>query len=252
MRELLVLMILIAFSGCKKSDAEKKKTIRVSEELNEKGIIENSECPPGLLYGVAQLDGFKVYLQKTNKSDFEKRNAEDFIKFHKTENSDSLEKAVQKRFPDIFYKSDGCYLFHSKNQKEEIIVMNYISPDTKSSGTYEFVGSYKDFILINKQYYEGEGYLVINTTNREMYSFANEPRFMNEHRLYSLGDNYGTTDLQVYDFEEDRYMAIEISNLQGFRPRENYPHYNGSLVSIKFDHSLGSSFYEFHIQENSR
>lgn len=246
----LLFIVIIVFSACNEVDPHKNKP-NIAEETNAKDLSESSECLPGLLYGVAQLDGFKVYLEKSNKSDFEERNAEDFIKFNKTENSDSLEKVLQKRFPDIFYKKDDCYLFHPKNQKQEIIVMNYISPDTKSSGAYKFVGSYKDFILINQEFYEGEGYLVINTTNREVYSFANEPRFMNEQRLYSLGDNYGTTDFQVYDFEEDRYMAIEISNLQGFRPRENYPHYNGSHVSVKFDHSLGSSYYNFHIQENS-
>jgi len=250
MKIYLLFITIIAFSACNEVDSHKSKPF-ISEESNTKDLTESSECPPGLLYGVAQLDGFQVHLQKSKKSDFEKRNAEDFIKFHKTENSDSLEKAVQKRFPDIFYKNDDCYLFHPKNQKGEVIVTNFISPDTKNSSAYKFVGSYTDLVLINLQYYEGEGYLVINTTNREVYSFANEPRFMNEHRLYSLGDNYGTTDLQVYDFEEDRYMAIEIDNLQGLRPRENYAAY-GSSVFIKFDHSLGSSFYVFHMQENSR
>lgn len=247
----LLFIAIIAFSACNEVDSHKSKPI-IAEESNTKNLSESSECLPGLLYGVAQLDGFQVYLQKSNKSDFEKRNAEDFIKFHKTENSDSLEKAGQKRFPDIFYKKDDCYLFHPKNQKGEIIVMNHIDPEPKSSGAYKFIGSYNDLILLIHMYYEGEGYLVINTTNREVYSFANEPRFMNEHRLYSLGDNYGTTDLQVYDFQEDRYMAIEISNLQGFRPRESFPAYNGTNVNIKFDHSLGSSYYEFLILENPR
>src|SRR5690606_1134375 len=238
-------------SGCKKTDTKKVQSTHYSEEIKETVNDTNFQCSPGLLYGVAQLDGFKVSLQKTNESDFEKRKTADFIKFDKTENSDSLEKALQKRFPDIFYKKNDCYLFHSKNQNREVIVMNHTDPDSKSSGAYKFIGSYNDLILLNQMYYEGEDYLVINTTNREVYSFANEPRFMNEHRLYSLGDNYGTTDLQVYDFEEDRYMAIEIDNLQGLRPRENYAAY-GSSVFIKFDHSLGSSFYVFHMQENSR
>ncbi|MDN3722978.1 hypothetical protein QRD02_01165 [Aequorivita sp. SDUM287046] len=251
MKQFLSFIIIAFLYACKKPDSNNCTiNFEVSKETESS---EKPECSPGLLYGVARLDGFKVHLQKTNESDFEKRKAEDFIKFEKTKNSDSLEKAVQKRFPDIFYKKNECYLFFPKNQNEEVIVMNYISPDVKNSSSYTFVSSYKNFILINQQFYEGEGYLVINTTNREVYWFANEPRFINEHRLYSLGDNYGTTDLQVYDFEEDRYMAIEINNLQGFRPRESYATYGSSSIFIKFDHyPLDASFYEFYIQENSR
>ncbi len=52
---------------------------------------------------------------KLIQKNFEKIAKEDFIKFHKTENSDSLEKSLQKKFPAIFKKENDCCIALSVN-----------------------------------------------------------------------------------------------------------------------------------------
>ncbi len=74
---------------------------------------------------------------------------------------------------------------------------------------------------------------------------------MSEDSLFSLGENYSTIDLQIFDLKEDRYTIVHFESFrQGFILKENYTAYQNS-VYMKLDHSIDSSFYQFMVRENS-
>ncbi|MBL4663531.1 MAG: hypothetical protein JKY22_08255 [Flavobacteriaceae bacterium] len=177
------------------------------------------------------------YFSEITEEEYVRQKREDYYRPTFYSNSDSIELILQQRYPDVFQKKDGAYLFNLANGEPSFEVRNNLVQE-KSYSRYQFEGEFQDYVFIYQQYYERMGYILINVKTGLSFWLAGQPRFISESLVYGIGGYSGIVDISIIDLENNRTALLSYEN---FDILESYP--VGRIIYFKV--RCSSNFNKF-------
>jgi hypothetical protein len=200
MKKICLIPILIGFV-CKSQNAEK---IKVVDSIKEEVLCD-------LLPSVKTESAVYFHIKEISSLEFNSKRTVNIDRPVLFPNSDSIEDVLIKKYPKTFNKKNGAYIFNSY-LGDKIIIKNNLVQD-KSYSKYVFKASYKNYIFIVEEFYEGGNTLVIDLETNKCYSMYGEPHFITDKLLYGYTFNYGDTDFKIIDIEKKEYVSLYFENV---------------------------------------
>ena len=150
------------------------------------------------------------------------------VELHKL-NSDSLESALVKTFPNVFSLKDSCYTFKSISGGE-IKACKLKGSDEKDYSTYEFVNANCNLIQLSIGVYEGWGNIYVNPNTGEAFYTGGDPIYLNCDYLYSHTNYYGDEEISIVNLRDKKYMIL---NFDGWYTIESFTFQSYFVFKLK-------------------
>jgi len=233
MRTIVSIILLIVISGCKDNYKIKNNNIE-NISVNSKDEIECDLLPDirtksSVSFFLKEITESKYLEQKTDKAD-------ELLLFS---NSDSIENILQNSYPKVFKKNDDKYKLKAYNGDEIIVFNNLVQEKTYSK--YEFKGSYKNYIFLVQEFYEGGNVIVVDVTTNKSYIISSKPYFITDKLFYSYTFDYGAGVLDINDIEKEEYFSLSFENVS---IEESYNISNHIRLKVKCLNSQENRFLE--------
>ncbi|MCF6279784.1 MAG: hypothetical protein L3J14_05490 [Flavobacteriaceae bacterium] len=179
--------------------------IAISQNAKENDIVCN------LLPTIKSDSKMNISLNELSKTDYERYKNENSNEIVLFKNSDSIEKILITKYPKIFFKEDGNILKVKFDGESKYFVNNNI-PD-KTFSNYSIKGMFKDYFIINEEFYESWSCTVVNVKTNKLYTLPSNPIFINETLFYSYSNYYGEEELKVIDVINNKDFLLTFSNV---------------------------------------
>ena len=152
-----------------------------------------------------------ISLREFSKGDYERYKNENSNEIVLFKNSDSIERVLTTKYPKLFLKENKNVLTVGFDSKSKSFINNNIQDKTFSK--YIIKGMFKDYFIINEEFYEGWSCTLINVKTNKLYTLPSNPIFINENFFYSYSNFYGEEELRVIDVINNNSFLLTFSDV---------------------------------------